>query len=122
MAALMMRMSRSLTRSSTRVRALWARRNAREPWQLDLLLDRSGDEWVFKRDVRIRVPWERALHTVDGVAYLRPEIALLHKTHLDRPKDREDLAVARLDAEARAWLAQVLEQLGHHAWAQQVTR
>ena len=28
---------------------LWARRNAQEPWQLDLLLDRSGDEWVFKR-------------------------------------------------------------------------
>jgi len=101
---------------------LWARRNAREPWQLDLLLDRSGDEWVFKRDERIRVPWDRALHTVDGIAYLRPEIALLHKAHLDRPKDREDLAVARLDAEARAWLAQILEQLGHHAWAQQVTQ
>jgi hypothetical protein len=31
---------------------LWARRNAREPWQIDLLLDRSRDEWVFKRDAR----------------------------------------------------------------------
>jgi hypothetical protein len=54
---------------------LWARRNAREPWQIDLLLDRSRDE-----------------------------LALLHKAHLDRPKDREDLAVAELDAEARVWL------------------
>jgi hypothetical protein len=99
---------------------LWARRNAREPWQIDLLLDRSGDEWVFKRDERIRVPWDRALQTVDGISYLRPEIALLHKAHLDRPKDREDLAVAQLDAEARAWLVQTLEQLGHNAWAQQV--
>lgn len=27
-----------------------------------------------------------------------------------------------LDAEARAWLARTLEQLGHHLWAQQVTQ
>lgn len=101
---------------------LWARRNAREPWQIDLLLDRSGDEWVFKRDERVRVPWDRALQTVDGISYLRPEIALLHKAHLDRPKDREDLAVAQLDADARVWLAQTLQQLGHHSWAQQVTQ
>lgn len=100
---------------------LWARRNAREPWQIDLLLDRSGDEWVFKHDARIRVPWDRALQAVDGISYLRPEIALLHKAHLDRPKDREDLAVARLDAEARVWLARTLERLGHHSWAQRVT-
>lgn len=99
---------------------LWARRNAREPWQIDLLLDRSGDEWVFKRDARVRVPWERALQTVDGISYLRPEIALLHKAHLDREKDREDLAVARLDADARAWLARTLDQLGHHEWARRV--
>jgi len=101
---------------------LWARRNAREPWQIDLLLDRSRDEWVFKRDASVRVPWERALQTVDGIPYLRPELALLHKAHLDRPKDREDLAVAELDAEARVWLVRTLDQLGHHAWAEQVGR
>lgn len=31
---------------------LWARRDAQHPWQLDLLLDRSDTEWVFKRDAR----------------------------------------------------------------------
>src|SRR5690242_9559821 len=96
---------------------LWARRDAQHPWQLDVLLDRSTDEWVFKRDTRIRVPWERALHTVNGIPYQRPEIALLHKAHLDRTKDRADLATARLDPDARAWLANTLEQLGYHAWA-----
>jgi hypothetical protein len=96
---------------------LWARRDAQHPWQLDLLLDRSEDEWAFKRDPRIRVPWPRALHTVDGIPYLRPELALLHKALLDRPKDRADLAAARLDPGARAWLADTLEQLGHHSWA-----
>ncbi len=101
---------------------LWARRNAQQPWQLDLPLDRSGDEWEFKRDPRVRVPWQRAVHTVDGIRYLRPEIALLHKAHLDRPKDRADLAAAQLDAEARAWLGQTLEMLGHHSWAELVTQ
>jgi hypothetical protein len=97
---------------------LWARRDAQHPWRLDLVLDRSGDDgWVFKRDTRIRVPWERALHAVNGIPYLRPEIALLHKAHLDRPKDRGDLAAAQLDPDARAWLADALVQLGYHSWA-----
>lgn len=104
----------SLTRGCEQ---LWARRNAQHPWQLDLLLDRSQDQWAFKRDPHIRVPWQEALHTVNGIPYLRPELALLHKAHLDRPKDQADLAAARLDPAARAWLAQTLEQLGHHSWA-----
>ena len=99
---------------------LWARHNAQQPWQLDLLVDRSGDEWVFKRDARVRVPWQQAVHTVDGIPYLRPEIALLHKAHLDRPKDRADLAAAQLDSDGRAWLAQTLDMLDHHSWAQLV--
>jgi len=96
---------------------LWARRDARHPWRLDLLLDRSTAEWVFKRDSRVRLPWPRALHEVDGVPHLRPELALLHKAHLDRPKDRADLAAARLDPAARAWLAGTLDLLGQHDWA-----
>jgi len=63
------------------------------------------------------LPWPRAQQTVGGVRYLRPEIALLYKARLDRPKDRADLAAAALDADARAWLAANLERLGHHEWA-----
>ena len=66
------------------------------------------------------MPWDRALYTVDGVPYLRPELALLHKAHLDRPQDRADLAAARLEPGARAWLAQTLDRLGYHAWARGV--
>jgi hypothetical protein len=95
----------------------WVRRDSEHPWQLDLLLDRSGDQWVFKRDPRVRLPWDQALHTVDGLPYLRPELALLHKAHLDRPKDRADLAAARLDPQARDWLVRTLELVGEHSWA-----
>lgn len=96
---------------------LWARRDAQCPWQLDLLLDRSTYAWTYKRDARIRASWACALHTVNGIPYLRPEIALLHKAHLDRPKDRADLAAAKLDPDARDWLANTSEQLGYHTWA-----
>jgi hypothetical protein len=100
----------------------WARLDASHPWQLDMPLDvRSTDsEWIFKRDGSVRLPWDRALHTVDGVTYLRPELALLHKARLDRPKDRADLAAAVLAPDARAWLADTLERLGHSVWAQLV--
>ena len=96
---------------------LWARRDAHHPWQLDFALDPSTDRWVFKRDPRVRLPWDRAVRTVHGVPFLRPEVALVYKAHLDRPKDRADLAAACLDPGARAWLASTLEQLGQHTWA-----
>jgi hypothetical protein len=66
---------------------------------------------------RIRLPWERALHDVNGVPHLRPEVALLHNAHLDRPKDRDGLAAARLDPGGRAWLAGALTQVGYREWA-----
>ena len=35
----------------------------------------------------------------------------------DRPKDRADLAAARLDPAGRVWLVATLERLGHDDWA-----
>lgn len=99
---------------------LWLRRDADHPWVADLALQRYEHAWVFKKDARVQLPWDRALHTVDSVQYLRPEVALLHKAHLDRPKDRADLGAAVLTAEARVWLADTLELLGHTAWARDV--
>ena len=103
---------------------LWARRDARCPWRLDLQLDRGSDdaEWVFKRDASVRLPWDKAVQQVAGITYLRPEVALLHKAHLDRPKDRADRADAVLAPDARAWLAATLQRLGHDGWASVVGR
>lgn len=44
-------------------------------------------DWVSKRDTSVRLPWERAVHTVGGIGYLRSEVALLLKARADRPKD-----------------------------------
>ena len=98
---------------------LWVRRAAGQPWRFEFLLDwHSTDaEWVYKRDARVRLPWDKAAHAVDGVWYLRPEVALLFKAKNDRPKDRADLQAAHLDPAARSWLADTLDLLGHQEWA-----
>jgi len=84
-----------------------------------LLLDwhSTEGEWVYKRDARVRLPWDKAVHSVDGVEYLRPQVALLYKAKHDRPKDHADLLAAHLDPAARSWLAETLDLLGHREWA-----
>ena len=98
---------------------LWVRRAAGQPWRFEFVLDRhsTDGEWVYKRDARVRLPWDKAAHTVVGVEYLRPEVALLFKAKNDRPKDRADLLAAHLDPSGRDWLAQTLDLLGHREWA-----
>jgi hypothetical protein len=103
---------------------LWARREAGQPWRFELLLDRQSTdaEWVYKRDARVRLPWDQAVHAVGGVEYLRPELALLFKAKHDRPKDQADLLAAHLDPAARRWLADTLDLLGHREWARLTRR
>jgi hypothetical protein len=98
---------------------LWTRRAAGQPWRFEFLVDwhSTDGEWVYKRDTRVRLPWDKAAHTVEGVEYLRPEVALLFKAKHDRPKDRDDLVAAHLDRSGRDWLADTLDLLGHREWA-----
>ena len=87
---------------------IWIRRSAHDPWVVDLPItpDRDG-LWTSKRDPDHVVPVEEATWVAaDGIRYLRPEIALLYKAALHRPKDDRrpggDLAAAGV---ARAGLA-----------------
>lgn len=92
---------------------LWLRKNAASPWLLDILLQPvDGEHWVFKRDHRIRMPMADAVLITDGIAHLAPELVLLHKAHLCRPKDDVDLeaTLPHLDARARSWLADAVRR------------
>jgi hypothetical protein len=91
---------------------LWCRRAGGELWDLEILLEeRDGEEWVYRRDNRIR----RAVNDLccvhpEGIAYLRPEVQLLYKSRTTRPKDDEDFRVVwpLLDAHEQAWLANAI--------------
>lgn len=101
-----------LTPLAARPRAhqLWIRRPG-GPWLLDLMLEPSdGDDWVYRRDPRVRRPLASATFSTGGVRYLRPEIALLFAAKAPRPKDVAALGalVPRLGADARSWLAAAL--------------
>jgi len=99
----------------------WARETATGRWRLDVFREPGdGDGWVYRRDPRIRLPYDRVIaRTVTGIPYCRPEIALLFKAAAARPKDEADFAAALpgLDPEARRWLAEALALVSPgHPW------
>ena len=92
---------------------LWVRRDAMSPWVMDLLMTPTvAGQWVYKRDHRMRLPFDDVVETSpDGVPYQRPEITLLFKAHLARAKDEDDFAAVlpSLAPRARTWLRAALE-------------
>ncbi len=104
---------------------LWLRPSGAEPWEYDvILMHTTPTTWTFKRDARISLPLEQILWERDGIAYLKPEVQLLHKARAVRPQDQVDLDVCAplLDPGARSWLRDALE-LAHpgHPWMDELT-
>jgi hypothetical protein len=104
---------------------LWIAEPETGAWKLDIMSEPSdGDTWVFRRDERIRMPYDQVIErTSDGIPYGRPEIILLFKAKQAREKDNADFAAAlpQLELDRQRWLANALE-LVHpgHAWLEQL--
>ena len=100
---------------------VWTRPSASGPWEFDVLLDAgTADEWVYKRDPRIRMPMSEALWESDGILFIQPEIQLLYKAKGRRAKDQADFdtTLPRLDDHRRHWLADALDRtIPEHPWA-----
>jgi hypothetical protein len=99
---------------------LWLRRSGAEPWEYDvILMTTTPTTWTYKRDGRITRAFAEILQDHDGVAFLRPEVQLLHKAKSVRPKDQADFdaCLPLLGDGARAWLAGALA-VAHpgHPW------
>ncbi len=99
---------------------VWARSHASGPWRFQLLLNPAdGDEWVYRRDPRIRLPVDEIVWRRDGIPYLVPEIQLLFKSKTTRPRDEQDFAdaVPSLDSRQREWLAEAISLTSSdHPW------
>ena len=104
---------------------VWVRRSAADPWVIDLPItpDRDG-LWTSKRDPGHVAPLDDVTWVAgDGIRYLSPEITLLYKAALHRPKDDRDLAVTwpLLRAEQQAWLREAVGRLyPGHAWVERM--
>ena len=111
---------------SPNVHDVWCRPNKDAPWAIQLMVvDTINDEWLFRRDARIRRPLSSIGHrTNDGIPYLRPELQLFFKAKGLRPKDEADFArtLPFLDEESRGWLAQSLTLVHpRHPWLAELT-
>ncbi len=63
-----------------RVHDVWVRERPDAPWRFQVMLDeRDGEDWVFRRDARIRRPVASLTWAMDGVRYLTPEVQILYK-------------------------------------------
>ena len=90
-----------------------------------LLNEHEADEWVFRRDGRIRLPLANAFLRRGPVPYLAPEIVLLYKSKSADSKDEADFAatLAHLGESRREWLCNALAITApDHRWVRALTR
>lgn len=91
-----------------------------------LLLERRTDEWVYRRDPRVTLPWSRLpFPSPFGLVALAPEVVLLFKAKGRRKRDQADFeaALPRMSGERRDWLRAALE-IAHpgHRWLSGLSR
>lgn len=104
------------------VHDIWCRRTPSAPWEFQLMIDDvDGDDWLFRRDRRIRRPVAslsgRASRT--GRPVLAPDIQLLYKSGTPREKDIADFDVVLgdLTPDERRWLREALVMVRPtHPW------
>jgi hypothetical protein len=88
---------------------------------IEILLNEStGNEWKFRRDLRIGLPLTSIWSLSEtGIPFLNPEIILLYKAKNTREKDHQDYWVVKelLSAEKQDWLWDSLNMLyPQHEW------
>lgn len=99
----------------------WLRDPAIGAYVLDVFREpHDGDTWICRRDPTIRRPYSEVVRRTEvGLPYVAPEIVLLFKARLVRPKDEADFdgTLPLLDAPSRRWLRSALERVHPgHAW------
>lgn len=100
---------------------VWGRPGPAEPWAVEIMLaDGDLTEWMFRRDNAIALFGDQlVMRTADGVPYCTPEVQLLYKAKMARPKDDIDFArcLHRLTYSQRGWLSDAIARSeSEHPW------
>jgi Aminoglycoside-2''-adenylyltransferase len=104
------------------VHEIWCRTPSGPLQHVEVLLnEREADQFVFRRDSRIRSPINSAfIRSTGGIRILAPEIVLLYKSKRpEEPKEQQDFlnAVAALEIRQRQWLLGSLSTIDpEHRW------
>lgn len=103
----------------------WGRDRASGDYVLDVFREpHDGDVWICRRFPSIRMPYaELFRRNADGFPYTIPEVVLLFKAKLARPKDEQDLegVLPLLSPSSRRWLREALERVHPgHPWSTRI--
>jgi hypothetical protein len=105
------------------VHDVWCRRTPSSPWTFQLMIDDTdGDDWLFRRDHRVRRPIGSLTGRAStaAIAVLTPDVQLLYKSKGLREKDIADFraVVPHLSGAEREWLHTALDLVSPgHTWA-----
>jgi len=92
--------------------------DAMDAWVLQINLeDGTADRWVYRRDPRLQLPWERAVLDIDGIPTGAPEVQLVWKALRPYPEDEadKDIVLPALPEEARAWWEKAILSIHPHS-------
>lgn len=92
-----------------------------DAWVLQVNVeDGAPRAWVYKRDPRLQLPWDRAVLDIDGIPTGAPEVQLVWKALRPRPEDEvdKDAVLPGLSAEAVTFYETALLRIHPHStWA-----
>lgn len=95
--------------------------DAKGAWVLQVNVEDGASQlWVYKRDPRLTLPWERAVLDIGGIPTGAPEVQLVWKSLRPRPEDDIDKAavLANLSEEARSWYERAILSIHpHSSWS-----
>lgn len=94
------------------------RDDAKNAWALQVNVeDGAPRAWVYKRDPRLTLPWDRAVLDVDDIPTGAPEIQLVWKALRPRPEDDadKDAVLPGLSPEAAAFYETALLRIHPHS-------
>lgn len=79
--------------------------------------DGTSRAWVYKRDPRLQLLWDRAVLEIEGIPTGAPEMQLLWKALRPRPEDDvdKDAVLAKLSEQARDWYERAILSIHPHS-------
>jgi hypothetical protein len=87
-------------------------------WICEVYLeDGTEDRWLYRRDPRLQLPWDRAVLVVDGIPTGAPEVQLVWMALRPSAQDEadKDAALPLLSADARAWWEKAILTIHPHS-------
>nr|WP_272898777.1 hypothetical protein [Paenibacillus sp. MMS18-CY102] len=88
--------------------------------KLEILLNDSvADEWVYRRDGRVKRPLSEIIYFYNGIPYLNPALVLLYKSKEPRAKDEQDFQTVymHLEKQDKLWLKDAIKICySEHRW------